>query len=71
MQLQTVLCYTYMIFITIFKIKHKLYTASGSAPTLILQRKILCAQLISHTARFTHGQTEYDVWQVRQYRCYG
>jgi hypothetical protein len=32
MQLQTVLCYTYdMIFITIFKIKHKLYTASGSA----------------------------------------
>jgi hypothetical protein len=31
MQLQTVLYFTYnMIFITIFKIKHKLHTASGS-----------------------------------------
>jgi len=27
------LCYSYeMVFITIFKIKHKLYTVSGSAP---------------------------------------
>jgi hypothetical protein len=33
MQLQKVLYYTYdMIFITIFKMKHKLYTASGSPP---------------------------------------
>jgi hypothetical protein len=29
------LCYTYMIFITIFKIKHELYIVSGSGPPQI------------------------------------
>ena len=32
MQLQTMLCYD-MIFVTVFKMKHKLYTASGSVPS--------------------------------------
>jgi hypothetical protein len=43
---QTVLCCTYnMIFITIFKIKHKLYIASGAAPPC--KGKILCAHLVT------------------------
>jgi hypothetical protein len=44
MQLQTVLCCTYTI-IFIFKIKHKLYIASGLAPPLPLQGAILVARL--------------------------
>jgi hypothetical protein len=32
MQLQTVSCYTYMTCITVFKIKHKLCTASRTPP---------------------------------------
>lgn len=46
MQLQTILCYSFIfdkIFITFFKIKHKLYVILGSTPTH--QCKILGACL--------------------------
>jgi hypothetical protein len=42
MQFQIVFCCTYnMIFITIFKVKHKLHIPSGSAPPPPPQGKIL------------------------------
>jgi hypothetical protein len=46
MQLQTVLCY-YDFYNIIFKIKHKLHIASGSAPHALgahLHRSISCRQ---------------------------